>query len=185
MDADRPWFRFYEPSIPREIEPPTLPLHEVLDRAAATWPDRVAVRFFVDPKLPPSVLRYRELADATLGMIAGQFRDVTGKEEDLLALHALKTGKLFGAAVGLGLRAAGVPDGEQAPWRAFGDELGLLFQVVDDLLDGDGVVERLGAAAARELADVTAVRARERLAAVPADTSVLLELVDGLAVRTS
>jgi geranylgeranyl diphosphate synthase type II len=132
-----------------------------------------------DPRLA------RELADATLGMIAGQFRDVRGEDADLLALHALKTGRLFGAAVGLGLRAAGVPDGEQAPWRAFGEELGLLFQVVDDLLDADGVVERLGADAARELADEAAACARDRLAAVPADTSVLLELVDGLAVRTS
>ena len=132
-----------------------------------------------DPRLA------RELADATLGMIAGQFRDVTGEHDDVAALHALKTGSLFRAAVGLGLRTAGVPDGEQAPWRAFGDELGVLFQVVDDLLDGDGVVERLGADAARELADDAAARARERLTAVPADTSVLLELVDGLAVRTS
>ena len=60
-----------------------------------------------------------------------------------------------------------------------------MFQVVDDILDGDGVVERLGPEAARELADEAAARARDRLAAVPADTSVLLELVDGLAVRTS
>jgi geranylgeranyl diphosphate synthase type II len=132
-----------------------------------------------DPRLA------RELAEATVGMIAGQFRDITGEQEDLLALHALKTGRLFGAAVGLGLQAAGIPDGEQAPWRAFGEELGLLFQVVDDILDGDGVVERLGPEAARELADEAAARARDRLAAVPADTSVLLELVDGLAVRTS
>jgi geranylgeranyl diphosphate synthase type II len=127
----------------------------------------------------------RELADATLGMIGGQYRDVTGEYDDLAGLHALKTGRLFGAAVGLGLRAAGVPDARQAPWRAFGEELGLLFQVVDDLLDGDGVVERMGVDAARALADEAAARARERLGDVPADTSVLRELVDGLAVRTS
>jgi geranylgeranyl diphosphate synthase, type II len=132
-----------------------------------------------DPRLA------RELADATLGMIAGQFRDVTGADEDLVALHALKTGRLFDAAVGLGVWAARVPDAEQAPWRAFGADLGLLFQAVDDLLDGDGLVERLGVEAARGLADEAAARARERLGAVPADTSVLLELVDGLAVRTS
>ena len=132
-----------------------------------------------DPRLA------RELADATLGMIAGQFRDVTGEHGDLAALHALKTGRLFGAAVGLGLRAARIPDADQAPWRAFGEELGLLFQVVDDLLDGDGVVERMGADAARVLADEAAGSARDRLTAVPADTSVLLELVDGLAIRTS
>jgi geranylgeranyl pyrophosphate synthase len=77
-----------------------------------------------------------------------------------------------------------VPEEEQAPWRAFGDELGLLFQVVDDILDGDGFAERLGGEAARELADSAAVRANERLAAIPAETSVLAELVAGLATRT-
>jgi len=89
------------------------------------------------------------------------------------------------AAVGLGLRVARVPEAEQEPWRAFGGELGVLFQTVDDILDADGVVERVGAEAARGLADESAARARERLVALPADTSVLLELVDGLAVRTA
>jgi long-chain acyl-CoA synthetase len=65
MDADRPWYRFYEPSVPHGIDLPEMALHEVLDRAAATWPDRVAVRFFVNPGLPPAILRYAELAEAT------------------------------------------------------------------------------------------------------------------------
>jgi geranylgeranyl diphosphate synthase, type II len=126
----------------------------------------------------------RELVEATVGMIGGQYRDVTGDTEDLEAVERLKTGRLLAASVGLGLRAAGVPEDEQAPWRAFGDELGLLFQVVDDILDGDGFAERLGPDGARRLADEAADRARERLEAVPGDTSVLRDLVAGLAVRT-
>jgi geranylgeranyl diphosphate synthase type II len=126
----------------------------------------------------------RELVAATLGMIAGQHRDITGDDGDLSALHRLKTGRLFGASVGLGVWAAGIPEEDQSTWRAFGDELGLLFQVVDDILDDDGYAERLGLEAARTLAEEAAVRSRERLAAIPADTSVLRELVDGLAVRT-
>jgi geranylgeranyl diphosphate synthase, type II len=126
----------------------------------------------------------RELVDATLGMIGGQYRDVTGDTDDLEWVERLKTGRLLAASVGLGLRAAGVPEDEQAPWRAFGDELGLLFQVVDDILDGDGFAERLGAEGARGLADEAANRATERLVAIPADTSVLRELVAGLQVRT-
>ena len=70
----------------------------------------------------------RELVEATLGMIGGQHRDITGDDEDLTAVEHLKTGRLFAAAVGLGLRAARLPEDEQAPWREFGDELGLLFQ---------------------------------------------------------
>ncbi|CAN5733834.1 hypothetical protein BH20ACT14_BH20ACT14_08670 [soil metagenome] len=127
----------------------------------------------------------RELADAIVGMIGGQYRDITGDDIDLEEVERLKTGRLFAAAVGLGLHSAGVPNAEQGPWRAFGDELGLLFQVVDDILDEDGFAARLGVEGARRLADEAAVRARERLDGLFTDTSVLRELVDGLAVRTA
>lgn len=127
----------------------------------------------------------RELAGATLGMIGGQYLDITGTAPDEATLHKLKTGCLFEAAVGLGLRVARVPEPEQAPWRAFGAELGLLFQIVDDILDGDGYVATHGVDGARRLADEAAERARRRLGEVGADTSVLREIVDGLAVRTA
>ena len=127
----------------------------------------------------------RELAGATLGMIGGQYRDVTGDTADLAALHRLKTGCLFAASVGVALWVAEMPERAQAPWRAFGDELGLLFQIVDDVLDGDGYAAELGAEGARALADEAAARARDRLAAIPDDTSVLADVVGGLAARTS
>src|SRR5262245_45161681 len=98
----------------------------------------------------------RELAAAVLGMIGGQYRDITRDDADLESLERLKTGRLFAASVGLGLWAAAVPTSQQAPWRAFGDDLGLLFQVVDDLLDGDGFVERIGAEETSDLADLGA-----------------------------
>src|SRR5688572_29416479 len=82
----------------------------------------------------------RELAEATLGMIGGQYVDLTEPAADQTALHRLKTGKLFDAAVGCALRVAEVPEREQGPWRAFAAELGLLFQAVDDVLDRDGAV---------------------------------------------
>jgi geranylgeranyl diphosphate synthase type II len=127
----------------------------------------------------------RELAQATLGMIGGQYLDITGSTPDEVTLHKLKTGCLFSASVGLALWAAGVPEREQAPWRAFGDDLGLLFQIVDDILDADGYVLSHGEDGARRLVDEAAVRARERLADIPADTSTLVDIVDGLATRTS
>ena len=126
----------------------------------------------------------RELVDATLGMIGGQFRDITGDNSELASVHRLKTGRLFLAGVCMGLDVAGVSESERAPWLAFGDEVGLLFQVVDDLLDGDGYVERLGVEGAGRLAHESAERARAELDLVDADTSVLRELVDVLAVRT-
>jgi len=127
----------------------------------------------------------RELTEATLRMIGGQYRDVTGDDADLASLHRLKTGAILSASVGCGLWAAGVPEEGQAPWRAFGDELGLLFQAVDDLLDGDGYAARLGEDGARALADEAALRAHARLAEVPGETEVLAGLVDALAARTS
>jgi geranylgeranyl diphosphate synthase, type II len=127
----------------------------------------------------------RELAQATLGMIGGQYLDITGTAPDEGTLHRLKTGCLFSASVGVALWVAEVPEREQAPWRAFGDELGLLFQIVDDILDGDGYVLAHGADGARRLADEAAARARERLGDVPAETSALEDIVAGLATRTS
>ena len=132
---------------------------------------------------PPEI--GRELARATLGMIGGQYLDVTGAQMQLDELHRLKTGRLFAAAVGLGLWAADVPTEHQGPWRAFGEELGVLFQAVDDVLDGDGYAAELGTDGARRLAGDAATRAHARLERVEADTSVLAELVDGLAVRTA
>jgi geranylgeranyl diphosphate synthase type II len=126
----------------------------------------------------------RELVEATLGMIGGQWLDVRGEgERD--ELHRLKTGALFSASVGCALAAAELPGPEQVPWREFAAELGLLFQIVDDILDGDGYVEDVGEEGARRLADEAAERAHARLAAIDADTAVLSEIVDGLASRTT
>lgn len=125
-----------------------------------------------------------ELLDATLAMIGGQQQDLEGGHE-LASLHALKTGALFTASVMCGLWAARLPVASHQPWRAFAAELGLLFQVVDDILDGDGYVSEVGEARARALADAAAARAQARLDELDADTSVLSGIVAGLAARSS
>ena len=125
----------------------------------------------------------RELARGTLGMIGGQYLDVTDGRADLAQLHALKTGRLFSAAVGSALWVARVPEGEQAPWRDFASDFGLLFQIVDDLLDGDGLVQERGVDAAWALAAETEEQARANLGEIPADTARLDELVSGLSMR--
>ncbi len=142
----------------------------------------------------------RVVAAATLGMIGGQYLDVTtdgGLDGDALAhLHSLKTGRLLAACVEAPLAVAGLPDGEREPWRAFARDLGLLFQIVDDVLDATGTAEELGKTPgkdeaagkityvslygvehARRLADDARGRVAGRLAALPGDTSVLAELV--------
>jgi geranylgeranyl diphosphate synthase type II len=125
-----------------------------------------------------------ELAAATLGMIGGQYLDVNGAPRgDLVTLHRRKTGRLFDAAVACGLWVAGVPREEQEPWRAFAAEYGLLYQVVDDLLDGDGLVRDRGPEATRGLARETERRAAAALDAIAAETQVLEELLAELAAR--
>jgi hypothetical protein len=59
----------------------------------------------------------------------------------------------------------------------------MLFQIVDDIIDGDGLAGDLGVDAARAMADQAAARAHEQLALVSAETHVLDELVAGLVVR--
>jgi geranylgeranyl diphosphate synthase, type II len=127
----------------------------------------------------------RELVDATLGMIGGQYLDVTGSEQDAGALNRLKTGRLFDAAVGMALELARVPEGDRTRWRAFSEQVGALFQLVDDLLDGDGFAAAYGAEETRRHADQAAERALAALSELDADTSVLRGLVEGLSSRTA
>ncbi len=126
----------------------------------------------------------RELVAATTAMIGGQQLDLEGGAP-LDRLHSLKTGALFSASVMCALWAAEIPIAEHEPWRAFADELGLLFQIVDDVLDGDGYVLEVGEEGSRRLADEAAGRAQARLGEIDADTEVLAEIVDSLASRTA
>ena len=126
----------------------------------------------------------RELSSATLRMIGGQQLDFTSAA-DREKVHALKTAALFEAAAGVALGMARVPRDAQGAWREWAREVGLLFQVVDDVLDGDGYVEQLGADGARALADERAARAAALLRELPVETSVLSSIVDSLAARTA
>ena len=125
-----------------------------------------------------------ELVDATLDMIRGQYLDVIGADRAPEELYELKTGALFGAATGCGLHVAGVT-GTWAAWREFARAFGLLFQVVDDIADADGIVEARGLDAAHSLALQAETRARDALEEIDADTSVLAELVSGLSARSA
>jgi geranylgeranyl diphosphate synthase type II len=81
------------------------------------------------------------------GMVGGQYVDVTQSELDaeaLRSLHGLKTGRLISASVGVVLVLEGVGEPETIGYRRFANELGVLFQIVDDILDVTGSDEELG-----------------------------------------
>jgi geranylgeranyl diphosphate synthase, type II len=92
-----------------------------------------------------------ELAAATgvNGMVGGQYADVSPATPSgavaLRRLHELKTGRLIGASVLCVLLLGGVADGAATvPFRRFASELGVLFQIVDDILDVTGTDDALG-----------------------------------------
>ncbi|HTW12878.1 MAG TPA: farnesyl diphosphate synthase, partial [Solirubrobacteraceae bacterium] len=101
---------------------------------------------------PANLLRAAaELAGATgvTGMVGGQYLDVAASApagaEGLRRLHELKTGRLIRASVECVL----LLDGKQEPatigyFEKFASELGVLFQIVDDILDVTGSQEDLG-----------------------------------------
>jgi len=110
-----------------------------------------AMRLFCEqPGEPARVLAaLRELAAATGvdGMVGGQYVDVVGASADaegLRALHALKTGRLIAASVNVVLLLRGASEPETMPYRRFAEELGVLFQIVDDILDVTESDEQLG-----------------------------------------
>jgi geranylgeranyl diphosphate synthase type II len=93
----------------------------------------------------------RELARATgaQGMVAGQYIDVSGTAragaDGLRHLHELKTGKLIAASVQCVLLLDGTDGAETIDrFTGFAQELGVLFQIVDDILDVTGSPETLG-----------------------------------------
>jgi geranylgeranyl diphosphate synthase, type II len=157
---------------------------------------------------PESVLAaVRELVSAAgvEGMVGGQFLDVMGHPGvDVRRLHELKTGALIAASVGCVLRLAGLSEPATIPYRRFAAELGVMFQIVDDILDvtGDeaelgkprGSDERHGRATyvsvfgldrARELARESHAGARAALAEADGATDKLGQIADYILTRTT
>ena len=151
-----------------------------------------------------------ELAAATGvdGMVGGQFLDIAGEQQtaaDLRRLHGLKTGRLICASVECVLLIAGMSRPETSAYREFASELGVLFQIVDDILDVTGTddalgkprgsderhgkrtyVSEFGLDGARELAMRSHRQARESLAsAAPAGAAELEQITDFIATRSS
>jgi geranylgeranyl diphosphate synthase type II len=91
-----------------------------------------------------------ELAAATGvgGMVGGQYADVAvpdgGGPGTLRRVHELKTGRLIGASVLCVLLLTGADGPEAVPFRRFAAELGILFQIIDDILDVTGTDDQLG-----------------------------------------
>ena len=85
------------------------------------------------------------------GMIEGQMRDMAAEGEELSecdveALHRLKTGKMIEAAVGAGADIAGASPAQREALGQYAANIGLAFQVADDILNVKGDPKLLGKA---------------------------------------
>jgi geranylgeranyl diphosphate synthase, type II len=181
-----------------------------------------AIRLFTQEQTghPAAVLAaLRELiaAAGVGGMVGGQYIDVTEFDaaargdweaavnlnaSRLREMHALKTGRLVAASVGVVLTLGEVSEAETIPYRRFADELGVLFQIVDDILDVTGSDEELGKPSgsderhgkltyvsaygldkARELASESHQKAREALEGAGPRTDDLIRITDFIYTR--
>ena len=115
-----------------------------------------------DPGAAPRKLRaiciVAEAAGAC-GMVGGQAVDLeaagTGASFDgdgLRAMHARKTGALIRASAAAGAVMAGASDAQIEAIERFASELGLAFQIVDDILDVEGASAELGKTAGKDAA---------------------------------
>lgn len=87
-----------------------------------------------------------------LGMVGGQALDIDaeGKNiafDDLRQIHRCKTGALITAAIQAGAVGGRADQRQFTALSAYGEHLGLAFQIVDDLLNVEGTTEQLGKAA--------------------------------------
>ena len=137
------------------------------------------------------IAQVRELASASgaAGMCAGQSLDMQGRADDVVALehlHSLKTGALIRAAVRLGALAAESDPATRVLLDGFADQLGLAFQIRDDLLDVEGEAAQLGKTAGKDAAQGKATyvhllgadAARDRLQSLAAGMQQALASLD-------
>jgi geranylgeranyl diphosphate synthase type II len=147
----------------------------------------------------------RELAHSSgiNGMSGGQVMDMnqtglggSADHETLHMIHSYKTGALIKSSARIGAIIAGTSEAEQAAVSEYAMDLGLCFQIVDDVLDATSTREALGKSAgsdaeqgkltfvgvygldgAKKEADKAAEKALAALSTVDGDTSGLRELV--------
>jgi geranylgeranyl diphosphate synthase, type II len=161
-----------------------------------------------EPANVMAALREITSAAAVSGMVGGQYVDITASGSldaaGLRHLHELKTGRLIGAAIQSVLRLEGVNERATIPYTRFAAELGVLFQIVDDILDVTGDEEALGKPQgsderhgkrtyvsvfglerARELARESHAKARDALEEAKPASRTLEQITDYILTRKS
>ena len=116
---------------------------------AAAWAHQAALRSGTTPAETRRIVATLLEAAGAGGMIGGQALDLlaegeTLSEEELAGVHSLKTGALLTASLEMGALAARASGRALAAVGHFGRDLGLAFQVMDDVLDATESADALG-----------------------------------------
>jgi geranylgeranyl pyrophosphate synthase len=137
---------------------PTVVARSGRDRAVGVG-DLLFSRAFAELALDGGEAEVAELSSASVALALGELaqrRDAYNtsiSEERYLERCSLKTARLFESACRVGRLASGAPGTEEI--AAFGREIGLSFQLLDDVLDVTGPPERTGKARGTDLLDGT------------------------------
>ena len=128
-------------------------------------------------------------AAGAAGMVGGQALDLaTQSSTPSLAVmrnvNGLKTGCLIQVSVELGALWAGAAPAARRALAAYGETIGFLFQVVDDIIDGDGYVRLMSVKAAYRKAAELRDAAKRQLKPFGKKSAVLAEFADFLYQRT-
>jgi geranylgeranyl pyrophosphate synthase len=121
--------------------------------------DLLLSRAFAELAVPGAEAEIAELSSASVALALGELAqrrdafDTTISEKRYLERCSLKTARLFESACRVGRLASGAPGTEE--FAAFGREVGLAFQLLDDVLDVTGPPERTGKARGTDLLDGT------------------------------
>ena len=141
------------------------------------------------------------------GMIGGQVIDLVGEKQEIssqqkLEMYRLKTAALIKAAAQIGCILAGGDEDLENAAVCYGENLGVAFQLVDDILDCEGdaallgkpigsdakngkstLLSEIGLEKCKELAGEFTLGAKNALQKFDGDKSLLLELTDYLLIR--
>lgn len=138
------------------------------------------------PALNSRIIEDLSRAAGTFGMIGGQALDIATGQKDMLSLEYIninKTGALIASSCKVGAMAARARKKDIDSLFRFGEYIGLVFQIVDDILDGEGFSKIMGPKRAYEHASELTDKAKERTSYFGVKASPLCAIADFILKR--
>jgi len=166
-------------------------------------------RVHADPNVRCELIRSVARAAGVRGMVGGQMMDLDAEHETLtidevIRLQRLKTGEMFAVSCEAGAILGKAPDAMRARLQRYAHDIGLAFQITDDLLDVEGtraetgkgvkkdiaagkatLVSTLGVDRAREQAQTLASQALDHISVFDARAASLRALANFVVTRRS